>query len=651
MDLRPNCAATIAKIAELISPEIDNSGTNSQCRFANGMDQPEDRRCGAIAVAGGSVCWRVWAPFAKTVDLVLVVRGDRQIRPMRLEQHGYFTHTEEQVSEGQLYAYRLDGGPERPDPASRWQPEGVHRPSAVLKRENFVWSDEFWAGVSRAELVFYELHVGTFTPKGTFDAVIPRLRALRDLGVTAIELMPIGQFSGTRNWGYDGVHPYAPQNSYGGPHALQRLVNACHQHGMAIFLDVVYNHVGPEGSYLSEFGPYYTNRYKTAWGAAINFDGRGSDGVRAYVLDNVRMWLEEYHFDGLRLDAVHAIYDFGARHILRDIKETAEAAARRRSCRIYVVAESDLNDVRLLRPTEAGGYGLDAQWSDDFHHTVHAYLTGERDGYYQDYAEPQMFSKLFEKTFVLDGVYSHYRGRSHGAPVDNLPGDRFVTCIQNHDQIGNRATGERLSSLLSRPAQRLAASLLLLAPHLPLLFMGEEYGEEHPFQFFCSFEDAALVESVRAGRKREFERFQQFGNEIPDPQAETTFENSRLTWSWQNAPHRAGLRRLYQHLLRARRMWPPMQDFSHRYARLISGRKQDSILHLLRGAPQKLAHTVEIYFNLSAAPESLPQPQGSQLLWSSESRQYDGERDAGQWDDELLPHESAVFGPKDWRLL
>jgi maltooligosyltrehalose trehalohydrolase len=615
------------------------------------MKQFDDLQCGAISNIDGSVCWRVWAPFAKNVDLVLIARENRQIRPMTLEQHGYFTHTEEQIGEGQLYAYRLNEGPERPDPASRWQPEGVHRASAVLKVESFAWSDDSWAGVSRPELVFYELHVGTFTPEGTFDSIIPRLAGLRDLGVTAIELMPVGQFSGTRNWGYDGVHPYAPQNSYGGPHGLQRLVNACHQQGMAIFLDVVYNHVGPEGSYLSEFGPYYTNRYKTAWGEAINFDDRGSDAVRAYVLENVRMWLEDYHFDGLRLDAVHAIYDFGARHILRDLKATAEAAARRRSCPVYVVAESDLNDVRLLRAPEAGGYGLDAQWSDDFHHTVHAYLTGETDGYYQDYGDRHLFPKLFEKTFVIDGIYSRHRGRSHGAPVGELRGDRFVICIQNHDQIGNRANGERLSSLLSPGAQRLAASLLLLAPHLPLLFMGEEYGEEHPFQFFCSFEDADLVESVRTGRRKEFEGFQQFAKQIPDPQAETTFENSRLTWSWRDEPRKAGLRRLYQDLLRARRMWLPMQEFLHRRAWLLSGRKQESILQLVRGEPQKPAQTLEIYFNLSAASESLPKPRGRELLWSSESRQYDGERGGGAWKDELLPHESAVFGPEDWRLL
>jgi maltooligosyltrehalose trehalohydrolase len=291
------------------------------------------------------------------------------------------------------------------------------------------------------------------------------------LGITAIELMPVAQFSGTRNWGYDGVHPFAPQHSYGGPQGLQRLVNACHRLGLAIVLDVVYNHSGPEGSYWAEFGPYFTDRYRTPWGRAVNYDDRGSDPVRAFVLDNVRMWIDDYHFDGLRLDAVHAIYDFGARHILQDIKETADQAGRNLGRQIHIVAESDLNDVRLLLPPERGGYGLDAQWSDDFHHMVHAILTGERQGYYEDYGSPAQFPQLLEQTFVLNGSYSAHRDRRHGGPAAGLPGDRFVICIQNHDQVGNRAAGERLGTLIPRPAQRLAASLLLLAPHLPLLFM------------------------------------------------------------------------------------------------------------------------------------------------------------------------------------
>ncbi|MGH7823990.1 MAG: malto-oligosyltrehalose trehalohydrolase [Candidatus Binatia bacterium] len=611
------------------------------------VDKP---RCGALFLADGSVCWRVWAPLAKQMELVLFNGDKRRAYPMTPEERGYFTHTESGIAGGQRYAYRLDGGPERPDPASRWQPEGVHQPSAVLKTEEFVWSDSAWASIAQEELVFYELHVGTFTPEGTFDAVIPRLPALRDLGATAIEIMPVGQFSGTRNWGYDGVYPYAPQNSYGGPHGLQRLVDACHLHGLAIFLDVIYNHTGPEGSYTHEFGPYYTDRYRTAWGKAINYDDRGSDAVRDYVLDNVRMWIENYHFDGLRLDAVHAIYDFGARHILRDIKDEALTSARRQKRPIYIIAESDLNDVRLLRPPEAGGHGIDAQWSDDFHHVVHAYLTGETDGYYQDYGGPQLFPKLLEKTFVMDGCHSRHRARSHGAPVGDLSGDRFVVCIQNHDQVGNRAAGERLGTLITAPAQRLAASFLLLAPHLPLIFMGEEYGEEHPFQFFCSFSDAGLIESVRTGRRREFEAFQQFGKDIPDPQSETTFKNSRLTWSWREEPHKTGLRRLYQDLLRARRAWPALRDFSHRKARLLAGQQPDTVLELVRGEEaQQNDNTAHVYFNLAPAWQPLPWPGDKQPLWSSESERYYGGRRGRGPRNQLLTYECMVFGPASWQ--
>jgi maltooligosyltrehalose trehalohydrolase len=569
---------------------------------------------------------------------------------MTRAERGYFSYAAANITEGQRYAYCLDGGPERPDPASRWQPDGVHQPSAVLRPEHFTWSDHGWTGVARQDLVFYELHVGTFTPAGTFEAIMPRLPALRDLGITAIELMPVAQFAGTRNWGYDGVYPYAPQNSYGGPYSLQRLVNACHAQSLALFLDVGYNHFGPEGCYVNEFGWYFTDRYHTPWGRAINYDDRGCDAVRAYVLDNVRMWLEDYHVDGLRLDAVHAIFDCSPRHILRDIRETADAVARRCGRQVHVVAESDLNDVRLLLPPEQGGYGLAAQWSDDFHHTVHAYLTGEQQGYYIDYGRAQDLPKLFEETFILQGGYSVYRDRSHGAPVADLTGDHFVVCIQNHDQVGNRAVGERLGVLISPPAQRLGASLLLLAPYLPLLFMGEEYGEERPFQFFCSFSEADLVEGVRIGRRKEFAAFHAHGGEVPDPQATSTFEASRLTWSWENEPHKAGLRRLYQDLLGARHYWPAMRNFMHRTARLLPGTKPNALLEVCRGVyPSEPAAMLQVYFNLTAEPQPLPYHQGMAVLWSSEAEQYHGARRASlPMEQLLLSYECMVFGPPTW---
>jgi maltooligosyltrehalose trehalohydrolase len=564
---------------------------------------------------------------------------------MTREERGFFRFSKGDVVDGQRYAYRLNRGQDYPDPASRWQPEGVSRPSAVLRTDAFTWSDEGWKGVPREDLVFYELHVGTFTPEGTFNAIVPRLPALRDLGVTALEIMPVGQFPGTRNWGYDGVHPYAPQQSYGGPHELQRLVNTCHLNGLAVFLDVVYNHIGPEGSYLGEYGPYFTDRYRTPWGAAVNFDGRGSQAVREFILDNVRMWLEEYRFDGLRLDAVHAIYDFGARHILQDIKETAVRSAQKLGRQVHIVAESDLNDVRLLLPPQKGGYGIDAQWSDDFHHLVHVALTGEQQGYYEDYGKPEQFPHMLEKTFVLNGCYSAHRDRCHGGSDAGLPGDRFVVCIQNHDQVGNRATGERLSTLIPPAAQRLAASLLLLAPYLPLLFMGEEYGEEHPFQYFCSFNDPNLIDAVRNGRRREFEAFHAMGGNVPDPQAENTFAASRLTWSWESDQRRSGLRRLYRDLLRARREWPALRDYSQRSARMLPDTRSGMILELIRGGRgPDTDGTIQAFFNLTAQTQAIPFRNPSNVLWTSEAEQFQGGRRADMAKGCLLPYECMVFG-------
>src|SRR5688500_18080320 len=381
--------------------------------MANGIA----RRCGALAGADGVVTWRVWAPRADRVDLVLIEGDRRREFPMQPVGRGYFSHVDSRVADGQLYAYRLNGGEERADPSSLWQPRGVPGPSAVVRTDRFGWSDDRWRGVPREELVIYELHVGTFTQEGTFDAIILRLATLRELGVTALEIMPVNQFPGGRNWGYDGVLAYAAQNTYGGPHGLAKLVDAAHTAGLAVILDVVYNHFGPESNYLHEFGPYFTDKYKTPWGAAINFDDRGSDAVRDFVLDNARMWLDEFHLDGLRLDAVHAIYDLGARHILRSVSEVAADVSRRIGRYIHIIGESDLNDPKVILPPERGGWGLDGQWADDFHHAVHALLTGERRGYYGDYGEPNHVAKALATPFVYAWDYSAHRQRKHGAPL------------------------------------------------------------------------------------------------------------------------------------------------------------------------------------------------------------------------------------------
>lgn len=539
--------------------------------------EPEFPPQGALRQKDGSVLWCVWAPHARSVALVTWPDGQRAEVEMTFGEWGYFTHRQHAVEDGLRYAYRLDGGSERPDPASRWQPDGVHRPSAVFSPESFSWSDGSWRGIPQEELVIYELHVGTFTSEGTFAAVIDRLGELRELGVTAIEIMPVSQFPGERNWGYDGVHPYAAQNSYGGPRELQRLVDAAHRAGMAVILDVVYNHFGPEGNYVAEFGPYFTDRYHTPWGPAVNYDGPRSDPVRRFAVDNACMWVRDFHVDGLRLDAVQTIYDFGARHILADIQDAVQQVARAARRTVHVIAETNQNDVRLIDSPENGGYGLDGVWSDDFHHSVHALLAGERDGYFVAFGEPEHVAKAYTDVFVYDGCYSPFHRRRFGSPVHDADRMKFVVCLKNHDQVGNRAQGDRPATYLSAAAQRLTCGLLLISPCVPLIFMGEEYGETHPFPFFCSFEDAALVEAVRQGRRREFEELDfQWGADIPDPQSPETFASAVLSWSWLEGSRQGHLRQLYQTLLKARREWPALRDRRHTRTRLVSGPPAES---------------------------------------------------------------------------
>jgi maltooligosyltrehalose trehalohydrolase len=581
--------------------------------------------------------------------LVLFDGEPRREIAMEAERRGFHVATEFGVGDGQRYSYRLDGGPLRSDPCSLWQPDGVDGPSAVVFTDSFAWTDHDWHGVNQCELVFYELHVGTFTPDGTFDAIIPRLTALRDLGITALEIMPVGQFPGTRNWGYDGVFAFAAQNSYGGPHGLQRLINAAHTAGLAVFLDVIYNHFGPEGNYLREFGPYFSERYHTPWGAAVNFDDAGCDAVRDFVVDNVRMWLEEFHVDGLRLDAADKIIDLGPLHILRAIEEAVVEAAASRGWPAIVTAESDLNDPRLLYSSARGGYGLDAQWADDYHHAVHAFFTGERQGYYADFGDVQQLAQVLDEPYLFQGEFSRFRDRKHGAPPAGLTGERFVVSLQNHDQVGNRAGGERLSALLdSKAKERLLASYLLLSPYLPLLFMGQEYGESRPFPFFCSFADRQLVDAVGDGLRRQYrESFP--GIEVPDPGAEATFESARLSWSWPEGTCPAGLRRLYRDLLAARRHWPALLDFQHRRARWNSPSAEGHVLVLERG--QAKAETLRAFFNLGDGPQPLggADRAGMSVLFSSESAAYCGARgDLGEVGD-LAPFECLVLGPAVWK--
>jgi maltooligosyltrehalose trehalohydrolase len=601
-------------------------------------------RCGPIELAEEAILFRIWAPLVSNMELVLYEGEQPRIVAMQREERCYYSHREGQVPEGLRYAFRLNGSHEFADPCSRWQPNGPHQPSAVARASRFRWTDSTWRGVRRQDLVIYELHVGTFTPEGTFAAVIPRLPALKELGITAIELMPIGQFPGSRNWGYDGVLIYAAQNTYGGPAGLVQLVDACHAHGIAVLLDVVYNHCGPEGNYLSRFGPYFSDCYSTPWGSAVNFDGGGSDAVRQFVLDNVQMWLADYHLDGLRLDAVHAIYDFSARHLLADIQEVASLESQRQGRPLHIIAESDLNDPRLLLPENRGGFNLAAQWSDDFHHAVHSFLTGERNSYYCDFGTAEQLAEAFTEPFLYRGQYSRFRNRRHGAPPSGLAGDRFITSLQNHDQIGNRPGAERLTRLLSQPQLRLAASMLLLSPYLPLVFMGEEYGEEAPFPFFCSFSDAELVEKIRAGRQADFELHGASGT-APDPLAEETYNSAQLTWSWAEGSFSGQIRLLYADLLSARRLWPALRNFDRPRVRLIPSASGGRILELVRQSAADDGKELLALFNLGEEPAAFADADGesTHLEFSSESSRYGGRRIDADSPRTMHPWECLVF--------
>jgi len=436
----------------------------------------------------------------------------------------------------------------------------VHGPSALVEHAGFAWSDSAWRGLPLADAVIYELHVGTFSPAGTFEGVKEKIPYLLELGVNAIELMPVAAFPGTRGWGYDGVDLFAPHPAYGGPAGLKRLVNACHRAGLAVVMDVVYNHLGPDGNYLGEFGPYFTNVYRTPWGSALNFDGPGSDEVRRFFVDNAISWLRDYHCDGLRLDAVHAIIDTSATHFLLQVRDAVRELDAISGRAHWLIAESDSNDPRIVSPVEVGGYGFDAQWSDDFHHALHAVLTGERGGYYADFGRLEDLATSLRQAFVYAGRYSTYRGRTHGRLPEGLPGYAFLGYIQDHDQVGNRARGERLSDLVSPGLCRVAAAVVLFAPFTPMLFMGEEWGASTPFLYFTDHQSRELGEAVTEGRRLEFASFGWSPESVPDPQDEATFEASRLRWEELREPLHQELAQWYRDLLSLRRTEAGLRD-------------------------------------------------------------------------------------------
>lgn len=505
---------------------------------------------GAVILDGNRCRFRVWAPEAETIGLHVLAPGERFVALER-EANGYHQAVVEGIAPGARYLFRLPDGRELPDPASRFQPLGVHGPSEVVALGSSGWQDSSWSGLPFEDYIIYELHVGTYTSEGTFGAIIPFLPDLGDLGVTAIEIMPVAQFPGSRNWGYDGVYPFAVQNTYGGPQGLQRLVNAAHLCQLAVVLDVVYNHLGPEGNYLGGYGPYVTDRYRTPWGPAMNFDGRYSDEVRRYFVENALYWLQEFHVDALRLDAIHGIVDTSAVPFLADLELAVESLAQRTGRKLWVIAESDLNDARVIRAPEQGGYGLRAQWSDDFHHAVHVLLTGEQNGYYADFGGIGPLAATLREGWFFSGQHSKFRRRRHGNSPHGLPADRFVVCCQNHDQVGNRAAGDRLSTIVDFERLKLAAAVTLLSPFIPLLFMGEEYGETAPFQYFTSHSGPDLIEAVRRGRREEFASFE-WDREIPDPQADATFLRSKLSYTQRTHGAHPMLWQFHRELIRFR---------------------------------------------------------------------------------------------------
>jgi maltooligosyltrehalose trehalohydrolase len=507
---------------------------------------------------------RLWAPYAGAVELVTEHGRTRMVRGER----DWFA-SDTTLVDGTRYGFAIDGGDPRPDPRGLALPDGPHGLSASFDPHGFAWSDEQWAGRELSGAVLYELHVGTFTPGGTLDDAVARLPHLVELGVDVVELLPLASFPGQHNWGYDGVAPYSVHQVYGGPAALQRFVDAAHGHGLAVCLDVVYNHLGPDGNFLGEIGPYFTDKHATPWGQGLNLDGPDSDEVRRWVLDNVQLWLRDFHVDGLRLDAVHELHDESALHVLEEMSREVDALAADVGRTKWLVAESDRNDVRTVTPRgvglEVAGQGLHGQWADDIHHALHVALTGETQGYYSDFVVPEALRKVLGTPFFHDGTYSSFRGRRHGRPVDpaTVPGWRFVASLQTHDQVGNRAQGDRLSGAqldLDPGVLACGAAMLLTSPYTPMLFMGEEWGARTPWQFFTDHTDVGIANATRDGRRAEFGSHGWDESDVPDPQDPKTFLRSRLDWSEPGQEPHARLLGWYRDLIALRRAEPDLRD-------------------------------------------------------------------------------------------
>lgn len=564
----------------------------------------------------------VWAPSAKSVDLVL---ADRRVG-LQSEADGYWQAELDHSQADAGYRYSVDGGPALPDPRSRWQPDGVHGSSHVVDDAQLHrLQQSSFRQKTLHDAVLYELHVGTFTPEGTYAAAQGKLAHLVDLGITHVELMPLATFPGDHGWGYDGVALFAPLPAYGTPQDLARFVHACHERGLAVLLDVVYNHLGPDGNYLGSFGPYFTDRVKTPWGEAVNYDGPQSDGVRRFVIDNALMWLEDYGFDGLRLDAVHAIFSFEAVHVLEELATAVRELGTQLDRSLVLIAESDLNDPRLVQDPARGGYGLNAHWTDDFHHAIHRYFTGETAGYYADFQGLADIATALRDGYVYQGQHSVHRQRRHGRAPHGVSADQLVICAQNHDQIGNRALGERLSMMLTVAQLKAIAALTVLSPYIPLLFQGEEWGATTPFLYFTDHQDAELGRLVAEGRSREFSAFA-WQAEVPNPQARETFVRSKLDWSESSTAEHADLLDWYRRLIRLRRELER------------TGKKRPHVK--FDDASQWLRFSfggILAVFNFAAEPQRLPLPRGPwTLLLSSSADDLDAKQ-------EVPAHGTRIF--------
>ncbi|RYC69560.1 malto-oligosyltrehalose trehalohydrolase [Spirosoma sordidisoli] len=599
------------------------------------------RLLGVSFPADGEADVLVWAPLATQVSICIEQQPDPV--PLNKEAYGYWHLRTDQIRPGDRYTFRLrntdpqkepdlDGSAlempdqseqdlDRPDPASLAQPDGVHGPSQAVDTGSFYWEDQSWVNPPLSSYILYEIHTGSFTPEGTFAALEEKLDYLKSLGINAIEIMPVAQFSGERNWGYDGVYSYAVHNAYGGARALQHLVDACHYRGMAVVLDVVYNHFGPEGNYLTDFGPYLTSLYHTPWGKAVNFDDTWCDGVRRYVIENALMWFRDFHIDALRLDAVHAIKDFSPTHILSELRQQVDALSAQTGRTYYLIVESDLNDPRVISPLAEQGYGMDAQWIDEFHHSLRVSVGEERTGYYADFDRIYHLAKSYIDAYAYDGQFSWVRQKRFGRKLGQHPGYQFIVFSQNHDQVGNRKGGERSSQLFSFDRLKLMAGAVLVSPFIPMLFMGEEWGETNPFFYFVHHSDPELIESVRAGRREEFASFYT-GNDMPDPQSGKTFRQTKLQWHLlEQEPHRT-LLRYYQHLIALRQQLPALHTLSRRQVAVIPDEDNHTlVLHRWHGDQQVLC-----LMNFADKPRMIRMPgEGEwQKLFDSADQSWQG---------------------------